>query len=495
MHDTTPGGPHAPHAVVVGAGPVGLWTAGELALAGVRTTLLEQTGRRSENSKALGLLPRTLEVLALRGALGPVLTAGRPLPRWHFGMLETLLDFQQLDTPYPFMLSVPQTVTESVLEQRALDLGVEIQRDTAFRDLQQTADEVLVTTERDGRTTQLRADLLVGADGARSGVRAAAGIAFPGEPSSNWGFLGDVHLTEPPPPGFRRRSPEGALIVAPLPDGTFRVTGWDPEHQDRDEELDLETLRATTVRIAGADFGMHDPRWLSRFGDANRLAATYRAGRVLLAGDAAHVHWPTGGLGLNAGLQDAMDLGWRAAAFLHGTAPASTLDRYGDERHDYGQELRRSTLAQGALIRARTPAEVATREVVDGFLRSPEGNAHTAGSVSCIDLAYARGDGDDPLVGRRCPLPVGDPAALAEFLDLFMPGELVLLSTTPEQIAAVGVPSTTGRLPADVAARLGATAVVVRPDGHIAWASRGTGAITDADVRAALVASGALLPR
>lgn len=504
MHDIPITDHPLPHVAVVGAGPTGLWVACELALAGIPTTLLEQSGPRSPNSKALGLLPRTLEAFALRGVLEPFLAVGRPIPRWHFGMLETQLDFGQLDTPYPFMLSLPQATTEELLEERARHLGVEIRSGTAFRGLRQTADGVVVEVEEDGATSHLQAGLVVGADGARSGVRTSAGIAFEGESSSNWGFLGDVHLSDPPPPGFRRRSPEGALVVAPLPGGTFRVTGWDPEHQDRDEELDLETLRKFTLKVAGTDFGMHDPQWLSRFGDANRLAETYRSGRVLLAGDAAHIHWPTGGLGLNAGIQDAMGLGWRAARFLAGTAPASTLDRYADERRTYGQELRRSTLVQGALIRAAAPAEMATRELIDGFLRTPEGNRDVAGSVTCVGLAYCRDEDDDPLVGSRCPLPVGDAAALASFLDLFTAGGFVLLSTTPDQIVVPPVtgelgnlatgPFVPGELPAEISARLGATAVLVRPDGYIAWATRTTGSIGLHDVREALESAGVLTP-
>ena len=364
--------------VVVGAGPTGLWLASELALGGVHAVILEKRVERSPHARALGMMPRTLEVLALRGAEKPFLAAGRPVPAWHFGLLQQSIRFDVLDTEFPYLLLIPQTATEALLEERARDLGVEFITGAEVTGLYQTDSSVTVAYQRDGSTQSLDAALLVGADGGRSTVRELAGLPVEGEDSTAWGFLGVVFLDTPPAPGTRIVRPDGALIVAPLPDGRYRLTGWDPQHQAPDEELDLETLREFTQRMAGTDFGLHDPSWLSRFGDANRLAATYRGGRVLLAGDAAHIHWPTGGLGLNAGIQDAMSLGWRAAAFVRGSHQESLLDDYARERRAYGEGLRTSTLTQSALITATDPATLAIRQTFNRLLAIPEGNAAIA---------------------------------------------------------------------------------------------------------------------
>lgn len=464
----------ADRVVVVGAGPTGLWVASELALAGVPVTVLEKRAQRSPHARALGLLPRTLEILALRGAIGPFLDAGRPLPAWHFGLLEERVRFDVLDAAFPYLLLVPQTTTEALLEQRARDLGVQIVTGAAVTGLTQDAHEARVAYEQDGTDHVLTAALVIGCDGGRSAVRELAGIAFEGEGSATWGFLGDVVLDAPPAPGYRLRTPDGALIVAPLPGGRFRLTGWDPERQESDEHLDLEALRASVQRIAGTDFGLRDPSWLSRFGDANRLAGSYRNGRVLLAGDAAHVHWPTGGLGLNAGIQDAMSLGWRAAAYVRGAATDAILDDYATERRAYGEQLRVSTLTQSALITASSPTQLAIRATFDRLLATSEGNRAIASWIAGQGSDSGDVGGDDALAPGR-PLPLAE-LGTEQIEALFSGGKPVLLVRDDELHAALGQALELAsdeivlrRMPQLSGIGTTIRVLLVRPDGRIAW--------------------------
>ncbi len=435
--------------VVVGGGPVGLWTAAELALAGVPTLVVERSPTRSPHSKAMGLHPRTVEVLALRGAEERFLTDGVPRPNWHFGMLENRLDFTGLDTPHPYMLAFPQARTEELFEQRALDLGVRVLRGHAVTDLAQDASSVTATLD-DSRT--LTASFVVGADGAGSTVRKAAGIDFPGADATTFGYVGEVALTEQPV--LSAQTDDGALITVPLGGGRYRIAGTDSLNQRPDDPFTLDDLRATTLRVAGSDFGMHDPGWLSRFGNATRVAAAYRRGRVLLAGDAAHMHFPAGGVGLNVGVQDAMNLGWKLAAEVRGTAAPGLLDSYHAERHPVGLALAEHTLAQTALISATTAEQRALRTLLNGLVDTvPAFATALAEKLAALDVAYPVA-GAHPLVGKRMP-------------------SVTLLSGRPLLLTGSALPKAF-----DLAARLGfdtATggtgAVVVRPDGYVWWAA------------------------
>ncbi|MEO6091279.1 MAG: FAD-dependent monooxygenase [Umezawaea sp.] len=464
--------------IVVGAGPVGLWVAAELALAGVRTLVVERAVERSPHSKAMGMHPRTVEVLALRGAEKQFLADGVPVPNWHFGMLENRLDLTGLDTPYPFMLAFPQHRTEELFEQRALELGVRIERGHAVTGLDQDASSVTVTLD-DSRT--LTASFVVGADGAGSAVRKAAGIDFPGTDATTFGYVGEVALTEPPVVSAQNDS--GAFIAAPLGGDRYRFAGLDRVNQRPDDPFTLDDLRATTLRVAGRDFGMHDPGWLSRFGNATRVAATYRSGRVLLAGDAAHMHFPAGGVGLNVGVQDAVNLGWKLAAEVRGTAAPGLLDSYHDERHPVGLALAGHTLAQTALIGAVTPEQRALRTLLNDAIDDiPEFATALAEKLTALDVAYPAA-GANPLVGRRVhsiSLPTGRPV-------------LVNPSGTPMPRAS------------DLAARLGfdtavagpdlpgVGAAVIRPDGHVWWAA-GPSPTLEAEVLAGLTGLGTTFP-
>jgi 2-polyprenyl-6-methoxyphenol hydroxylase-like FAD-dependent oxidoreductase len=435
--------------IVVGAGPAGLWLSAELALAGISVTVLERQAERSPYSKAMGIHARTVEVLAMRGAQEPFLAGGRPLDNWHWGMGYRRLDLGVLDTPFPFLLAIPQARTEALLEDRALGLGVTIGRGQAVTGLTDNGDDVTVGV--DGRP--MTAAYVVGCDGAGSVVRKAAGIGFVGTDATVVGFVADAVLDDPPPPGFAQVTPQGALLVAPAPGGLFRIGGYDPEHQDVNAPLDVDELRAFLMRAAGRDFGLREPAWMSRFGNATRRAPAYRSGRVLLAGDAAHIHFPTGGVGLNTGVQDAMNLGWKLAAVVRGSAPADLLDSYQAERHPVAAAVNADTQAQTAVLTAITPEGLALRKTLDGLIGAPSSQANRmlAGQVTALDVAYPPADPDaHPLVGHRAP-------ASSALFERMHDGRPLLLS---------------GDLPG--AGWGDAQAVLVRPDGYVGWATSAT---------------------
>ncbi|GAA2674485.1 MULTISPECIES: FAD-dependent monooxygenase [Actinosynnema] len=441
--------------VVVGAGPVGLWLAAELALGGVRPVVLERELERSPHSKALGLHPRTLEVLALRGVEDGFLRTGGRAPGWHFGMLPTRLDFSALPTQFPFLLTQPQAETERLLEERARALGVRVLRGHRVTGLAQTGDEVVLEVAGPDGGYELRAGHVVGADGAGSAVREAAGIGFPGSESTFYGFLGDVELSDPPAPGASWHGEHGALMAAPLPDGRVRLVGYDPAAGAA--PLTLDELRATARRIAGTDFGARSPSWLSRFGNATKVAARYREGRVLLAGDAAHRHFPAGGVGLNVGVQDAMNLGWKLASAVRGRAPESLLETYHAERWPVGVALGEHTRAQTVLITGVSAEGRAMRELFSGLLEGNRELARTlAMRLSALDVTYAE-PGGDGVVGARAVLGEG-------LFRHFHAGTPVVLSADGG-VVADGVPVV--RVPAAELPRPGLAAALIRPDGHV----------------------------
>ncbi|WP_046733282.1 FAD-dependent monooxygenase [Streptomyces humi] len=465
--------------VIVGGGPVGLWTAHELALAGVRPLVLERSEHRSAHSKALGVHPRTIEVLAMRGRHEELLAAGRPVPNWHFGMLDARLDFRSLPTPFPFMLAFPQSATEQLLERYATELGAEVRRGHEVVSLTQDDETVTLGVRGPDGSYEVTAQYLVGSDGTRSTVRRQVGCEFPGTETSAYGYLGEVVLDSPPPAGFQALNEAGRLLVVPLAHGRYRVTGYDPLNQHRDP-LTLEELRDAARRIAGTDFGMRDPSWLTRFGNATRLAASYRTGRVLLAGDAAHSHFPAGGVGLNVGLQDAMNLGWKLAAVAQGRAGAELLDTYHAERHAVGEELAEHTLAQSALITGLTPDVSALRSLLsDAVAGDPHFSRMLAGKLSGLDTVYPPTDPHaHPLTGVRAYDPEGQGV-----LPLLRDGRPVLLTMgdTPtsgevaERAATAGVTVHRSRLSVTGGEQwAGVTAALLRPDGHVWWATEHT---------------------
>jgi len=376
---------------IVGGGPVGLWLACELALAKVKVVVLERRTERVTQSRALAIHGRTLEVFALRGLADRFLARGRSIPSGHFGALDTRLDFSVIDTRFPFMLLLPQATTEALLEERALEIGV-IMRRVHFVEAVEDANHVVISGRYGGTPFRFSARYVVGADGARSMVRRAAAIDFVGHPARHMMLLGDVVLDAPPAsPMVTIVNDEGGLLVVPLGDGLHhRIALMDAAAASLApfEPLPLAELAAAAARIAGADFRPRDPIWLSRFTDETRLAEHYRKGRMLLAGDAAHIHAPMGGQGMNVGIQDAMNLGWKLASVVHGSAPEELLETYERERWPVGEALRRNTLTQLRLFSTFDPSTLAMRRTFEEVLRVPAINRYFADEVSGFGVAY-----------------------------------------------------------------------------------------------------------
>lgn len=477
--------------IIAGAGPVGLWLARELRLAGSDVLVLDRAPERSPHSKALTMHPRSLEVLSMRGVQHDFLTEGLRIPNGHFGILERRLDFTHLDTRFPFTLAQPQVRTEELFDQYARVQGAEIRRGHEVLGVEQHDDSVSVRVAGPDSDYQTQARFLVGCDGAGSTVRKQAGIPFPGTDSSLHGYLGDVVLDEPPEQiGFSAHNSRGCVMVAPLPGGLFRFVGVDPNRQDvGGTELEFDEFRRTVGDIADTDFGMRDPTWLSRFGNATRQAERYRNGRVFLAGDAAHIHFPTGGVGLNVGIQDSMNLGWKIAAYLRGHAGEELLDSYHSERHPVGAALLESSLAQTAVITGFTPEGQALRGLLNGLLGDhPQLSADLARRVSALDVTYPSDSAAHPLTGQRVPdLQLsGEPGSVYALLH---PGRPVLLDTTGSLSAvAAGDRDVLVHKAEIVPARRidweRTTALLIRPDGHVAWATDSADAFEEATTEA-----------
>ncbi|MFJ3519232.1 monooxygenase [Streptomyces sp. NPDC090131] len=478
--------------IVVGAGPTGLMLACELALTGVRTRVFERRAEPQQDSRALTLHPRSLELMDLRGLAPRFLRLGRTLPGWHFAALDTPLDFAALDGRHAHTLFLAQARTEELLAERAHELGVEIHRGHALTALRANEDEVEAEVRGpDGAPRTLRASYLVGCDGGRSFVRRAAGIDFPGLDETLTGVLGDFAAVGADPVALAAARDAGVL-VAPLEGGLTRFVYVDPERMRTPSSVPvtLEEFRAALVRICGSDLGVDRPRWLSRFGNATRLATAYRSGRVLLAGDAAHIHFPAAGQGLNTGLQDAMNLGWKLAAEVRGWAPPRLLDTSHAERHPVGRSVTENTEVQTLLAelplvaRYRRPA-AALRRLFEDLLRIPEVNRRIAGQVSALGTAYPATDPDaDLLVGRRMP-DIGLSAAGSEatrVYELLHRGGFVLLRLAGVRDPHLEPCESPARHPylSCVSARAaedhpeldGVREVLIRPDGHVAWATR-----------------------
>jgi len=479
---------------VVGGGPVGWMVACELALAGVSVSVHERRTERVKQSRAMTLHPRSLEILALRGLADRFLARGRPLPTAHYGVLDTRLDFSALDTAFPFTLFIPQAITEALLEERARELGVDIHRGHQVTGLRQDPEGVDVEGTLEGGTFRVRARYVVGADGARSTVRTLADIPFQGTEATMSLLLGDVVLGTPPvQPAWTTVNEHGTLMVAPLGDGRHhRVVMNDPLRSGVpvSEPVTLEELARSLRSIDGSDFGMHSPLWLSRFGNETKLAATYRSGRVFLAGDAAHIHLPAGGQGLNVGLQDAMNLGWKLAGVLRGLAPEALLDSYHRERHPVGASLLRNTLSQTALMSTFDPAGLALRETLSGLLTLPDANRKLAEQIAALDVAYAEPPLPAPpgpdkvsgLPGGRLPdLTLrGTKGASHSLYSLMHEGRWLLLrreNSAPRPALTAAWADWTNVVTADIPAREKDwgewTSLWVRPDGHLGYVAHG----------------------
>jgi 2-polyprenyl-6-methoxyphenol hydroxylase-like FAD-dependent oxidoreductase len=380
------------HAVVIaGGGPTGMMLAAELTLAGIDVVIVERRASfKLESPRSRGLHSRTIEVLDQRGVVDRFLAEGRTAQVQAFGGVP--LDISDFPTRHNYGMALLQSHFERLMAGWIDELGVPILREREVTGFTQDGSGVDVAVS-DG--TSLRAKFLVGCDGGRSVVRKAAGIDFAGwDPTTYW-IIAEVEMEEVPEFGLR-----GGGGIGPAEEGRVGVTLIEPE-ANRSDEPTLEDLRAALIRVDGTDHGAHSPRFISRFTDMTRQAVAYRSGRVLVAGDAAHVHAPIGGQGLNIGVQDAVNLGWKLAQVVNGTSPVSLLDTYQAERHPVGARVLRNTMAQRALG-ATDDRSVALRETVAELLRMDEPRKHIAAMIAGLDVAYDLGEGH-PLLGRRMP--------------------------------------------------------------------------------------------
>ncbi|RRR68564.1 FAD-dependent monooxygenase, partial [Streptomyces sp. RP5T] len=357
--------------IVVGSGPTGLLLAGDLATAGVPVTVVERRPHRISNlSRAFVLHARTLEQLDARGLADGLEAVGQRLDRLRlFGSLTIGLD--TLPSRFNHLLVLPQYEVEKALERRAVEAGVDFRYETGVTGLSQDENGVTVRVEGpDGVTESLRAEYVVGADGMRSVVREAIGLPFPGRSVIRSVVLADVRLAEPPETLLTVNAVGDAFaFIAPFGDGYHRVIAWNRARDVPDgEPLDLDEIKEVTRLALGRDFGMHDARWMSRFHSDERQAPAYRVGRVFLAGDAAHVHTPAGGQGMNTGLQDAANLSWKLAQVTGGHADPALLDTYQTERHPVGRAVLRSSGGIVRLAMARRPWELALRAALTTVL-------------------------------------------------------------------------------------------------------------------------------
>ncbi|GAA1599536.1 FAD-dependent monooxygenase [Kribbella hippodromi] len=448
--------------LVVGAGPTGLLLASELVLAGADVVLVDKANERSGQSKALSLQPRSVEILHSRGLLGSLLDDVPRLPAGHFAGLPVPLDYGVLDTRFPYQLGIPQLRIEQRLEEHLAGRGVGVCRGLELTGLEQDETGVRATFSD---AAEIRAGWVVGCDGARSAVRKLAGIEFPGRDGRFSAVVADV-VVAGVEPGWELPSlvpRDGAVMtMVPLEDGVHRALFTGPEQQNLPKDLPVafEEVAAALRGWYGDEIVLRELRYASRFTDAARQPERYRVGRVFVAGDAAHVHSPTGGQGMNLGLQDAFNLGWKLGAVVRGEAGSGLLDSYHDERHPVGRAVLGNTRAQGVLM---VPDEdvACLRETFVELLGVPEANRLLAEQVSGIGVAYA--PGDHPLVGRRMPdITLANGQTLA---DRLRAGRHVLLEGM--DLAAGGLGEANGFAGGGVCG----ARVLVRPDGYVGWAS------------------------
>ena len=469
------------HAVVIaGGGPTGLMLAGELALAGVDVAIVERRASQDlAGSRAGGLQSRTIEVLDQRGIADRFLSQGQVAQVAGFASVR--LDISDFPTRHNYGLGLWQNHIERILAGWVGELAAPIYYGMEVTDFAQDDTSVDVDLS-DGRS--LRTEYLVGCDGGRSLIRKTAGIAFPGWDASTSALLAQVEMTEEPETGVRH-TPSGKHAIGKVDyeikdgeaiykkGGTVGVMLTEP-HVGATSEPTLRDISEGLIAVYGTDYGIHSPTWISRFTDTTRQAATYRDRRILLAGDAAHIHSPVGGQGLNTGVQDAVNLGWKLAQVIHRAAPESLLDTYHAERHPVAARVLRNTMAQVALARVE-----ALRETMSELLSMDEPRKRFAAVMSGLDIHYDLGEGH-PLLGRRMPdldlVTAHGPLRVFTLLHRARPvllnlGEPGSFDITPwaDRVQLVDARySGTWELPA-LGAVTAPIAVLIRPDGYVAW--------------------------
>jgi rifampicin monooxygenase len=450
--------------IVAGGGPTGLMLASELRLHGVHVVVLEKEAEPTGYVRALGLHVRSIEVMDQRGLLERFLALGKPYPLGGSFAGITKPRPDRLDTAHGYILGIPQTITERLLNEHAIELGTEIRRGCELVGLSQ--DDHGVTVElADG--TQLRSRYLVGCDGGRSTVRKLLGVGFPGEPAKVEWLRGEMEVTTPPEEldaiVDEVRKTQKGFGVGPAGNGLYGVVvPAEGVTEDRTVPPTLEEVKRQLRAFAGTDFGIHSPRWLSRFGDATRQAERYRVGRVFLAGDAAHVHPPLGGQGLNLGIQDAFNLGWKLAAEVGGWAPVGLLDSYHTERHPVAADVLNNTRAQTLLL-STEPGPQAVRRLLSELMDFEEVNRYLIEKITAIGVRYDFGEGHE-LLGRR----LRDMELKRGRLYELMHGGRGLLLDQTGWLEVSGWADRVDHV-VDESRELDVPAVLLRPDGHVAW--------------------------
>jgi 3-(3-hydroxy-phenyl)propionate hydroxylase len=467
------------HAVVIaGAGPTGTMLAGELALAGVDVAVVERRPTQElESSRAGGLHSRTIEVLDQRGIADRFLAEGQAMQIGAFARVR--LDISAFPTRHNYGLALWQNHFERILADWVAELGVPVAREREVTGFAQ--DDAGVDVElSDGRS--LRAEFLVGCDGGRSLIRKAAGIKFPGWDPSLSSLIAEFEVREEPEWGIRYDE-NGTQAIGKRDDGKRAGVVVSERYSGQTGTPTLHDLRRALVAVWGTDFGAHSPTWISRFTDMTRQAASYREGRVLLAGDAAHVHYPVGGQGLQVGVQDAVNLGWKLAQVVKGTSPASLLETYQAERHPVAARVLKTTMAQTALTRSDARLD-ALRDTIAELVGMDEPRTHVAAMLAGLDIHYDLGEGH-PLLGRRMPdldLVTADGsrrvytllhAARPVVLNLGAPGGFDIARWADRVQLVDARYSGIWELPVlgEVTAP---TAVAIRPDGYVAWVGDGS---------------------
>jgi 3-(3-hydroxy-phenyl)propionate hydroxylase len=461
--------------VIAGGGPTGLMLAGELALAGIDIAIVERRASQElDGSRSRGPHSRTIEVLDQRGIADRFLAEGQAMQVQAFAGVP--LDISDFPTRHNYGLALLQSHFERILAAWVSELGVSIVRQREVMGFAQ--DDTGVDIElSDGQS--LRADYLVGCDGGRSVIRKAADIEFAGWDATTSWLIAEVEMGEEPEFGLR-----GGGGIGPADGERVGVTLTEPTLEHISEPT-LQDVREALIAVDGTDYGVHSPAWISRFTDMTRQAASYRKGRVLLAGDAAHVHSPQGGQGLNIGVQDAVNLGWKLAQVINGTSPDSLLDTYHAERHPVGARVLHNTMAQRALggTDERTDA---LRDTVTELLSMDEPRQRFAGMMSGLDIHYDLGEGH-PLLGRRMPdLDLMTADGPLRVFDLLHDAKPVLLNLGEpggfdiapwaDRVQLIDA-EYVGRWELPVLGEVTApTAVLIRPDGYVAWVGDGTDA-------------------
>jgi bifunctional hydroxylase/dehydrase len=459
--------------IVVGAGPTGLMTAGELRLGGARVIVLDELAEPTGQSRGLGFTARAMETLDQRGLL-PRFGALETSPMGHFGGVQ--FDYSVLADCHFGARGVPQSQTEDVLEKWVTELGADVRRGWRLTGLADDGDAVTVTAETPDGVRRLRATYLVGCDGGQSTVRKLAGFDFPGTAATRGMYLADVEGCALRPRFLGEKLTNGMVMAAPLAPGVDRIIvcehGTPPA--DRERQVAFDEVAGAWERITGESIAHGRAQWVSSFTDATRQVTEYRRGRVLLAGDAAHIHLPAAGQGLSAGIQDAANLGWKLAATIRGDGPPALLDTYHTERHPVGERLLMNTRVQNAVFLGGEEAEP-LRRLFRELIGYDAVGRHLAGTVSGLDICYDAGPGDHPLLGRRLPpRELRCPAGPTTTTDLLHAATGVLLDLADDpklREVAGGYPGrvTVAGCTTEAAEFAAAPAVLIRPDGYVAW--------------------------